>query len=629
MPDMLGTGLSSLRALQRALDTTAHNIANVSTPGYSRQRAEFTTRQPSVVGTSWIGNGVNTSQVRRIYDQFLTAQSRASGGNLARLDAFATQAERLDNMLGDTTNGLTTSLQSYTDALSEVSSTPGSIPARQVLLSEGRALAQRLQDYDKRLRDMATDVDTRFAGEAREVTLLSQGIARLNGEITVATENSGQPPNDLLDQRDRLIDELSTKVSVTTIAEGAGTVNVFIGNGQPLVLGTTASEITTVVDPFDPERTQFALKTASGTVDISRAVSGGTLGGLLDWRREMLEPARNELGRISLAIASQVNAQHHEGMDLNGALGGDFFTMGGVGISDVTTNTGTANPTATRTNIGAITGGDYVLANTGSGYTLRRQDTGASVTFTGAGTLADPILADGLSIVVGAGSATGDQYIIHPTRDAVRGFNVAFTDPTRVAAAAPIRAAATTGNAGSGSISTGEVLNAGNAQLLTTASIVFTSATTYTINGGAAQTYTAGGNIDANGWRVQISGTPATGDTFTVRSNAGATGDNRNVFAISDALGAGVMDGGTLSVANAVSRLTADIGLQTRTAQVNRDAEAAVNADDLDARDSVSGVNLDEEAANMLRYQQAYQAAAQIIATASSLFDSLLNAVRR
>ncbi|MEO8063026.1 MAG: flagellar hook-associated protein FlgK [Pseudomonadota bacterium] len=629
MPDMLGTGLSSLRALQRALDTTAHNIANVSTPGYSRQRAEFTTRQPSVVGSTWIGNGVNTSQVRRIYDQFLTAQSRSSSGNLARLDAFATQAERLDNMLGDTTNGLTTSLQSYTDALSEVSSTPGSIPARQVLLSQGRALAQRLQDYDKRLRDMSTDIDTQFAGEAREVTLISQGIARLNGEITVATQTSGQAPNDLLDQRDRLIDQIATKVSVTTIAEGAGNVNVFIGNGQPLVLGTTASEITTVTDPFDPERTQFALKTSTGTVDISRAVSGGTLGGLLDWRREMLEPARNELGRISLAIASQVNAQHHEGMDLNGALGGDFFTVGTVGIDDVTTNTGTAVPTATRTNISAITGGDYVLANTGSGYTLRRQDTGAAITFTGTGTLADPILADGLSIVVGAGSASGDQYIIHPTRDAVLGFNVAFTDPSRVAAAAPIRAAATTGNAGNASITPGEVLDAANAQLLTTASIVFTSATTYTINGGAAQTYTAGSNVDANGWRVQINGTPATGDTFTVRSNAGATGDNRNVFAISDALGAGVLDGGTLSLANAVSRLTADVGLQTRTAQVNRDAEAAVNADDLDARDSVSGVNLDEEAANMLRYQQAYQAAAQIIATASNLFDSLLNAVRR
>jgi flagellar hook-associated protein 1 FlgK len=628
MADMLGTGLSSLRALQRALDTTAHNIANVSTPGYSRQRVEFDTRKPSISGSNWIGNGVDVSQVRRVYDQFLTTQTRTSSGNLARLEAFATQAERLDNMLGDTTNGLSTSLQAYADAMSEVSATPGSIPARQVLLSEGRALVQRMQDYDNRLRQMSADIDTRFAGEAREVSLVAQGIARLNGEIETAIQNTGQAPNDLLDQRDRLIDEISSKVSVTTVADGNFT-NVFIGNGQPIVLGTTSSEITTVTDPFDPERTQFALNTPTGTVDISRGVSGGTLGGLLDWRREMLEPARNELGRIALAITTQVNAQHREGMNLSGTLGGDFFTIGGIGVSDVMTNTGTADVTVTRTGTGSVTAGDYVLANNGGVLSLRRQDTGAAVTFTGTGTALDPILADGMSIVVGAGSASGDQYVIHPTRDAIRGFSLAITDPSRVAAAAPIRAAVTAGNTGSGAVSAGEVLDATNVNLLTNASIVFTSPTQYSIDGGPAQTYTPGGNIDANGWRVQINGTPATGDTFTVRSNAGATGDNRNILALADAMRAGVLENGTISVASAVERLTADMGLQTRTAQVNRDAEAVVNADDLAARDSVSGVNLDEEAANMLRYQQAYQAAAQIIAIANDLFNSLLGAVRR
>jgi flagellar hook-associated protein 1 FlgK len=316
-------------------------------------------------------------------------------------------------------------------------------------------------------------------------------------------------------------------------------------------------------------------------------------------------------------------------MDLSGTLGGDFFNVGGVGVTDVTTNTGTAVVSATRTNIAAITGGDYVLARTGTGYTLRRHDTGAAVTFTGTGTALDPILADGMSIVASAGAATGDQFIIHPTRDAANGFTVAITDPSRVAAAAPIRAAAATTNSGSGAITPGEVLNSANAQLLTTTNIVFTSATQYTVNGGPAQTYAASGNIDVNGWRVQISGAPATGDTFTIRSNAGATGDNRNAIALSDALRAGVLDNGTVSVAGAVERLTANVGLQTRTAQVNRDAEAVVNQDDLAARDSVSGVNLDEEAAAMLRYQQAYQAAAQVIAMASDLFDSLLNAVRR
>lgn len=628
MADMMATGLSSLRALQRALDTTAHNIANVATPGYSRQLVEFQARPASSNGNIHVGNGVQVSTVRRTYDQFLAAQARGSGGNLARLDAFASQAERLDNMLGDTSNGLSASLQSFTNALGEVSSTPGAIPARQVLLAEGSALAERLRNYDTRLREMSADVDTRFAGEAREITVLAESVARLNGQIATSAQTTGQPPNDLLDQRDRLIDEISAKVSVTTVADG-NALNVFIGNGQPLVLGTTASEITVVPDTFDPARTQFALRTATGTVDISRGVSGGTLGGLLDWRREMLEPARNELGRIGLAIANQVNSQHREGMDLAGALGGNFFNVGAVAVNDVTTNTGTATVAVTRTDVSAIGAGDYVLARTTTGYTLRRQESGAAVTMTGTGTVADPFLADGMSIVVSPGAATNDQFVIRPSRDVALGFTLAITDPARVAAAAPIRAAAVSANTGSGAVTTGEVLNSADAQLLTTANIVFTSPTTYSVNGGPNVTYTPGGNIDANGWRVAVSGAPAVGDTFTVRSNAGATGDNRNAFALSDALRAGVLDSGLVSVAGAVERLTADVGLATRNAQVNRDAEAVVNRDDLAARDSVSGVNLDEEAANMLRYQQAYQAAAQMISTASSLFDSLLSAMRR
>ena len=629
MADALSTGVSSLRALQRAMDTTSHNLANVSTEGYTRQRVEFQTRQPSLQGSSWIGTGVETSTVRRVYDQFLAQQSRASGGNLARLDAFASQAERIDNLLGDSTNGLSSSLQGFTDAINEVSTTPSSIPARQVLLSQGRALADRLKSYDSRLRDMSTELNGRLTAETQDINTIAQSVAKLNGQIATAVQQSGQPPNDLLDQRDKLIDQLSSKVGISIVAEGSSTLNVFIGNGQPLVLGTTASTVTTTADPLDPERMQLALKTSTGSVDISRSISGGTLGGLLDWRSQMLDPARNELGRIGVAIVSQVNAQHREGMDLNGALGGDFFNIGAATASPATANTGTATVTTTRTSISALTANDYVLARTATGYTLRRQDTGQAVAFTGTGTVADPILADGLSVVVGAGIATGDQYVIHPTRDALQGISVAITDPAKVAAAAPVRTLAAGSNTGTGAITSGEVLDASNPQLLTTVNIAFTSATTYTVNGAGSFTYTPGSNIDINGWRVQLSGSPAIGDQFTVRSNTGAAGDNRNAFALADALRAGALDGGTQSAAAAVERLTADVGLATHTAQVNRDAESVVNKSDLAARDSVSGVNLDEEAANMLRYQQAYQAAAQIITVANQMFDTLLNAVRR
>jgi flagellar hook-associated protein 1 len=628
MADLLGTGLSSLRAMQRALDTTAHNIANVSTEGYTRQRVEFATRKPQAYGSNWIGSGVDAVQVRRVYDQFLSAQARSSSGNLARLDTYAAQAGRLDSLLGDSSNGLSAGLQSFTDAINEVSSTPSSIPARQVLLAEGNALVQRLQGYDTQLRAMSADVDSQIVGQAGEINTLAQGIARLNGDITVAIQQTGHPPNDLLDQRDQLIDQLSSKVGVTVVSEGESTLNVFVGTGQPLVLGTTASQITTAKDPLDAERLQLALKTSSGVVDISRSVSGGSLGGLMDWRQQMLDPARNELGRITLAVAQQVNNVHREGMDLTGALGGNFFNTGGVGVVPATTNTSSAMATATRVDLGAITTNDYVVTRVGTGYTVRRQDTGASVAFTGTGTTIDPLMFDGMSVAVGAGVANGDQFVIHPTRNAIQGFGVAITDPAKIAAAAPLRTAAVNGNSGTGTIGKAEVLTPG-ATTLDPVNILFTSATTYTVNGGPAQTYTAGGNIDVNGWRVQISGAPATGDAFTVRTNAGAVGDNSNAFALADAMKGGVLEGGTVSVTSAVERMTGNLGLQTRAAQMSRDAEASVNESDLAARDAVSGVNLDEEAANMLRYQQAYQAAAQIISAANQMFDALLSAVRR
>ena len=238
MADVLSTGLSSLRALQRALDTTSHNIANVSTEGYTRQRVEFQTRRPESSAGGWIGTGVDVSTVRRVYDQFLAQQTRTSGTNLARLDAFASQAERIDNLLGDSDNGLSASMQSFTDAINEVSTTPASIPARQVLIAEGRALAERLQAVMTRACATCRPRSTAGSASKRRKSPRSRRASRkLNGEIAVAFQQSGQPPNDLLDQRDALINQLSGKVGVTAVADGDSTLNVFIGNGQPLVLG--------------------------------------------------------------------------------------------------------------------------------------------------------------------------------------------------------------------------------------------------------------------------------------------------------------------------------------------------------------------------------------------------------
>lgn len=630
MADMLRTGLSGLLAFQRALDTTSHNISNVGTDGYSRQRVEIGTRPAQPYGNGWLGLGASVQTTARVYDEFIAGQSRTTASSFQHLDVYASNAERLNNLLGASTNGLSATLQNFINAFQGVANSPASIPARQVLLSEAGTLQQRLQYFDSRINEMGAEVNARLTGEINEINAIAQGIARLNQEISVGfARTGGQPPNDLLDQRDRLLNQLSEKVSVNAVKQDSGTVNVFMGNGQPLVLGTIASQLTTVQDSFDPSRLGVALQTQGGVIDITRNISGGVVGGMLDFRREQLDPARNALGRIGVALTEIVNGQHREGIDLSGALGGNLFSVGAVETLESTLNGGTGTVSVTRANIGGLTGNDYILEFTSGGWALRNSLTGAAVTMTGTGTAADPFVADGLEIEVGGSANVGDEFLIRPTSAALEDMQVLIADPSRIAAAAPIRSGVNPANLGTGSISAGEVLDAANAQLRSPVTIEFLTANTYSINGAGSFPYTAGGNIDVNGWRVQISGAPGVGDEFTVGDNSSGSGDNRNALLLADALGRPALNNGTTSLSSAVGQLVGGIGVTTRQAQVNRDAQGVVHQENLAKMDSVSGVNLDEEAANLLRFQQAYQAAAQLIRVADTLFQTILNATQR
>jgi flagellar hook-associated protein 1 FlgK len=630
MADLLSTGVSGLLAFQRALDTTSHNISNVSTDGYSRQRVEIGTRPAQAYGNGYVGQGANVNTTRRVYDDYIAAQSRSSSSNLEHLDVYASNAERLNNMFGDSANGLSPTLQKFVNAFQSVANSPTSVPARQVLLSEANTLQQRLKFFDSRLDEIGNEINSRIKGEVGEVNTLAQGIARLNNEITAGyARTGGQPPNDLLDQRDQLIDQLSQKISVNVVKQDGGTVNVFVGSGQPLVLGANVNQLATIQDPYDSTQLTVALQTPGSSVDISRNVTGGALGGLLAFRSEQLDPAHNALGRMAVALSDVVNAQHKEGMDLTGALGGDFFAVGDAEVLDNSLNSGTGTVAATRADVGALTGRDYILEMTGSGWQLRDSLNGTSVLMTGTGTAADPFVADGLEIEVGGAADVGDTFLIRPTRGAIANMSVLVTDPAKIAAAAPIRSAAASGNSGSGTISAGEVLDSTNAQLRSPVTIQFLTANTYSINGAGSFAYSGGGNIDVNGWRVQISGSPAVGDTFTVSDNTSGTGDNRNALLLSDALKAPVLNGATTSLGSAVGEFVGGIGVATRQAQINRDAQNVVYEESLSAKESVSGVNLDEEAANLLKYQQAYQAAAQVIRVADTMFQTLLAATER
>ncbi len=630
MGDFLSTGISGLLAFKRALEVTSHNIANVGTDGYSRQRAELVTREPSMFGNGYVGNGVSVATVTRSYDDLLAQNVRSASSSFSSLDTYASYLEKLSNLFGNTTTGITASIQQFANALQDVANNPSSISSRQVLLSQAQGLTERLKSYDSQLAGFDAQIESSLKSEVTDISSIAQSLAKLNVQIAGAYAQSGQPPNDLLDQRDRLLDELSSHIDINTVKQSDGSVNVFIGDGQSLVVGATSATLTTTVDPYDANRHNVSLVTPSGvTADITPSLTGGTLGGALDFRHQVLDPARNTLGRISVGLTNVINAQHHAGIDLNGNLGQDFFKVGGVDALANSANAGSATLAVTRSDFTALTEGDYYLTKTASGWSLRREDTGAAVALTGTGTSVDPLVADGLSIVVSGTASTGDSFLIRPTRSATAGLGVVITDPARVAAAAPIKTSAGTSNAGDGQISAGTVLDATDPNLRNTVTIQFTGASTYSINGAGSFAYTSGTPITVNGVQFTISGSPATGDTFTIQDNTGGTGDNRNAQALYDSLNSKVLDGGTASLNDSTNRLIGNIGVMTQQAQANRDAQSVVKQESLDARDSVSGVNLDEEAANLLRYQQAYQAAAQLIGVANTLFDSLLAATSR
>ncbi|MEO6078237.1 MAG: flagellar hook-associated protein FlgK [Steroidobacteraceae bacterium] len=629
MADMLNVAVSGLRAFQRALETTSHNIANSSTQGYSRQRVEMATQEPQLFGSSPVGSGVLVKNISRYSNDLLTSQLQRASSSYSRLSAYADKAGALNSLFANSSTGLAASLTRFSNALQGVANTPTSIAARQVLLSEAEGLTTRLQTYEQRLGDLESEVNQQLGLEASSITGIAANIAKLNQDIVSAQSQAGQAPSDLLDARDRQLADLASRLDTTVMRLDDGGINVFVGNGQPLVLGGTSATITAKADAFVPSRLTLAFQTTGGSVDIGNSLGGGSIGGLLDFRRELLDPARNQIGQIAVALTEVTNGQHREGMDLAGNMGGDLFAVGAVEALPALSNSGSVTVAATRTGAAALDPYDYVLRYNGSGWNMQRADTGAAVSFTGTGTGIDPIVAGGVSIVLSGTPASGDRFLVRPTAGAIRGMDVLISDPSSVAAAAPIRSAAAVTNTGTAAISAGEVLDAANAQPRSTVTLQFIDATHYSVNGVGSNLYTPGSDIDINGWRVQISGTPVTGDSFSVADNVGGKGDNRNALALASALSRGVLSGGTQSLNAAVTRFIGSVGVATSQANSSLDAQKVIYDDSLSAVDGVSGVNLDEEAANMLRFQQAYQAAAQMIRVTQTLFDSVLEATRR
>jgi flagellar hook-associated protein 1 FlgK len=542
-------------------------------------------------------------------------------------------ASQVDNLLADPQVGLTPGLENFFNAVQEVSNDPTSIAARQVMLTESESLIDRFSYLYDRLDNLRTDSNNQIDSYVAEINSLAQSIADLNDDIVIATgRSSGATPNDLLDQRDALVGKLSELVSVRTLDQDDGSTSVFIGNGQPLVLGKDASQLSSQATGIDPFNRDISIVNNGIPVPITEFITGGKLGGVLEFRDGMLNEAQNSIGRIAVGLATDFNAQHRAGMDLDGDINLAYFSEPAPEILPATANTGTIAVSITDTS--QLTLDDYQLSIVGGNVEIRRYSDGQLLQTS---STAAPFTINGLTIDA-TSAANGDEYLVRPTRVAARDVGTLLRDPRDIAAAGAVISEAGSANTGSAQATLPDTVDVTNPALLNTVQITFTSPTTFDVFDVTAGVNLATGvaydpadpadTITYNGWTFDLSGAAATGDSFEVSSNAGGVGDNRNALALAGLQDAGTLSGGNATYSESYNQLVGSVGVQTRKAEITAASQEKLLSDAISTREAISGVNLDEEAANLLRYQQAYQASAQVIATANSLFDTLLNAVR-
>lgn len=784
MPDLLVTSLSGLRAYQGALATTSHNIANVGNEDYTRQRVELDTRPPIRQGSAFFGQGVDLVNVQRIVDEFNTANIRELTSRSTRLEIYASYASRVENIIADENASLMPALDGFFNALNDVANDPSADAPRVALLGAMEQIEHRFQSMGTELQTIEQEVDSRVLFEVEDINAITTELAKINEAIVVFTDFNKRPP-DLLDKRDALLKQLSEKIQVTVVEQADGIQNVLVGTGQLLVSGTVSNTLVAQQDSAQPDRLAVSIQSTAGAVEITGSLVGGELGGLLDFRNNLLDSAQNRLGRTAIALAETMNAQHVQGYDLEGNLGtnmfstvstgplqgmfgGDYlnngFSTGDVVSFDLEFDGRTVSVShtvlATDTNediadalLSGINGidadanvtdngdGTYTLAGTTAGISLTFELYGSNIQFESAGgpspvdhnltitNMADsglgdanielfplgssstrfsngvatvgtpavfvgpittainnqnntgtadvyfsitdisslnisdyevrydgvnynvvrlsdnfvedsgaagPFTAGGMQITTTGVPAIGDSFYISPTKLGAVGFTSLLTDSSQIAAASPVRATSNINNLGSVEVSPATVTDTLNGDLASTVNIYFDPATPGTFDvidvasGFILQddvVYFDGITVNQNGWQVQLKGAPQNGDILTIEENTLGVFDNRNALLLAGFRSQGVLDSGNTTFEQSYNALVSDVGVQTQQSSINLQVEESLLQSATDRRESISGVNLDEEAADLIRFQQAYQAMSRVIQTSQELFQSLLSAV--
>ena len=673
---IIGTSVSGLQAAQLGLQTSGHNIANVNTVGFTRQRSVQATNPPLLTGAGFVGQGTHVATIQRMYSRFLTDQVDRTQSTASELDSYYAQINQINNMLADPSTGLSPALQDFFAKVQDVATDPSQLSSRQAMISSAQSLSARYRSLGDQLAEMYGGVNAEIKATVSGINAYAEQIASLNQQIGVAEASTGQPANDLLDTRDQLVAALNTLTKTRTTTNSDGSYNLFIGSGQQLVVGPQAIELTTTPSSADPSRLTVGLRTAAGVQAMPEALlTGGSLGGLLQFRSESLDQASNDLGRNAASLALTYNAQSALGQDLLGqsllsspptSFAPELFSVQAPAVI-ANTNNPPGSPVVSAafvepppfngnyyTDLGSS---DYQLVSDGSSVTLKRLSDGkqwagpgVDVAVINAQLANDP---QGFALAAGP-LVAGSSYRIQPTRNAASNISVNSTvlaDPRLITAAGPIATSVGSANSGAAKVSAGSAGPGYPAALATMPiSLVYQAGelrnfpvgSQVSIDGGvpvligapsdgvaykSGATVTLIGSVVSSpptGFSFAITGLPNNGDTFSILPNVGATGDGRNALALAQLQTQATMSGKAETFQQAYAQLVSTTGSRTHQVQVSADAQTALLEQARASRDSLSGVNLDEEAANLIRYQQAYQASAKALEIGTSLFDTIL-----
>ncbi|MBV7550103.1 flagellar hook-associated protein FlgK [Pseudomonas sp. PDM26] len=679
---LLNIGMSGLSAGHNSLVTTGNNIANVDTAGYSRQQSVQSTKGSIQYGNVFIGTGTTLADVRRVYNSYLDSQLRTATSLDSEATSYNAQATPLDATLSDSNTGLTGVLQKFFTSMQGVSTSATDDTSRQSVLTGAQALSARFNSIAKQLNDQNTNLNGSLGDMADQVNKLSTTIATLNQKISELSTGTNQP-NDLLDSRNEAVRQLSELVG-TQVVERGNSYDVYIGSGQPLVVGNTTNTLQTVPSQGDPSRMALQLNRGSSTIDVTSVVSGGEIGGLLTYRKEVLDPSLNELGRVALVVADQINSQQAQGIDKNGDFGAAIFNninsaalVSQRSIAAAGNSAGSGNLDVTIKDTGKLTTSDYqVTFTSATNYTVKRSD-GTDLGAFSTTTTPAPVI-DGFSLNLNGGAlSAGDSFKVTPTRGAAASIQTVLTDPKKIAAAAPLTGMTSANNTGTYTqptlTSTLDIYNpAAQAEMQaalkysTPVKLVFGAASggsqSYNMVDAKGNSISAGtivpgqsntlnlkvGMVDASGAPVMdtsitpavqktftvqttVGATPASGESFTINLTGAASLDNRNAQALVGLQTRQTVDTGTaskgISLTDAYNKLVTNVGAKAAQGKSDSDATTAILANAKGARDSNSGVDLDEETGNLVKYQQYYTASSQIIKAAQEIFTTLINSL--